>query len=88
MAEHILRQRTESQQALDEAIAKTAHAAAYQIAEVFAWRGETNQAFEWLQRAYRQRNGGQSGIKPDPLLKSLHGDARFSDLLRLMHLPE
>jgi serine/threonine-protein kinase len=76
-----------SQQALDELIAKDAQYAAYQIAEVFAWRGEKDQAFEWLERAYRQRDGGLSSIKGDPLLKSLRADPRFNALLRKLKLP-
>ena len=31
---------------------------AYQIAEVYAYRGEPDKAFEWLDRAYEQRDAG------------------------------
>jgi tetratricopeptide (TPR) repeat protein len=58
MAEHTLGHAKESQAALDELIAKYAHDSAYQIAEVYAWRGESNKAFEWLERAYVQHDGG------------------------------
>jgi hypothetical protein len=77
-----------SQQALDEAIAKDARDAAYQIAQVFAWRGERTKAFEWLERAYSQRDAGLVSIKADPLLKSLHADPRFDALRRKLKLPE
>lgn len=43
---------------------------------------------ESLERAYKQRDGGLSSIKADPLLKSLRGDPRFNALLRKMNLPE
>jgi hypothetical protein len=67
--------------------ANYAQEAAEQIAEVYAWRGEKDQAFQWLERAYQQRDGGLATIKYDPLLASLRGDARFAALLRKMKLP-
>ncbi|HEY2534350.1 MAG TPA: TIR domain-containing protein [Xanthobacteraceae bacterium] len=88
MAEHTLKSPKASQQALDEVIAKDAQDAAYQIAEVFAWRGESTKAFEWLERAYSQRDAGLVTVKADPLLKSLHADPRFDALLRKLKLPE
>ncbi len=88
MVEHTLGHAKESQQALDGVIAKYAQAAAYQIAEVYAWRGEKDKAFEWLERAYQQQDGGLSRIKGDALLKSLRNDPRFNALLRKMNLPE
>ncbi|MGH8276711.1 MAG: tetratricopeptide repeat protein, partial [Steroidobacteraceae bacterium] len=88
MAEHTLGHVKESQQALDELIAKHAQEAADQIAEVFAWRGEKDQAFEWLERAYRQRDAGLSYVKVDPLLANLRGDPRYEAFLRKMNFPE
>src|SRR5258708_27090067 len=37
---------------------KNAQDAAYQIGEAYAWRVEKDKAFEWLERAYRQQDGG------------------------------
>ena len=88
MAEHTLGHTKESQQALDALIAKDAQHAAYQITEVYAWRGEKNQAFDWLERAYQQRVAGVVQIKIDPLLSSLRSDARYAAMLRKMQLPE
>ena len=88
MAEHSLGHSQESQQALKELIAKHAQEQAYQIAEVCAWRGEKDRAFEWLERAYGQRDGGLSFIKIAPMLTSLHGDPRFRALLHKLQLPE
>jgi serine/threonine protein kinase/tetratricopeptide (TPR) repeat protein len=87
MTEHSLGHATESREALDQLIAKNGQAWAYQIAEVYAWRGERDHAFEWLQRGYDRHDGGLSNIKIDALLFSLHGDARFGDMLRKMKLP-
>jgi tetratricopeptide (TPR) repeat protein len=88
MVEHTLGHAKRLQQALDEVIANYAQTAAYQIAEVYAWRGEKDKAFEWLERAYQQQDGGLSRVKGDALLKSLRNDPRFNALLRKMNLPE
>jgi serine/threonine-protein kinase len=88
MAEHTVGRAKESQQALDELIAKYAHEAAFQIAYSYAWRGEKDKAFDWLERAYQQRDGGLAEVKGDPLLASLRGDLRYKALLHKMNLPE
>jgi hypothetical protein len=88
MAEHRLGHAKESQQALDELIAEHASDGAYQVAEALAWRGEKDKAFEWLERAYNQRDGGLSEVKVDLLLDRLHGDPRFKALLKKINLPE
>ena len=88
MAECTLHHGSESQRALDEAIAKFANEAAYQIAEAYAWCGEKDQAFHWLERAYQQHDGGLASIQWDPLVVSLRGDLRYSELLRKMNFPE
>ena len=73
--------------ALNQLIIKYHQDSAYQIAEVYAYRGETDKAFEWLLRAYQQRDGGMLFVKIDPLLKSLLHDLRYADMLRKMRLP-
>lgn len=88
MAEHALNHHVESQRALEESIAKNGKDSAFQIAEAFAWRGETEKAFEWLERAMRQRDGGLLLLKIDPLLNSLRTDARFSVLVAKLNLPQ
>src|SRR5215469_7311794 len=88
MAECTLHHANESQRAFKEAIAKTANESAYQIAEAYAWCGEKDQAFQWLERAYRQRDAGLSEITWDSLLASLRDDPRFTALLHKMNFPE
>jgi hypothetical protein len=60
---------------------------AYQIAEVYAFRNQSDEASEWLNRAYAQRDSGLIGAKVDPLLKSLHNDPRYAALLKKLNLP-
>jgi len=88
MARHTLGNAKESQQALEELVDKHAQDSAYQIAEVFGWYGNKDKAFEWLERAYQQRDGGLANVKVDPLLESVHGDPRYTALLGKMKLPE
>ena len=76
----------ELEKKFDELIRKHAPDGAYQIASVYAWRGEKDRAFEWLERAYAQRDGGLVDIQVDPLVASLHGMPRYSALLHAMKL--
>jgi len=87
MAEYTLGHPAESQQALDELIAKYGHVGAYQTAEAYAWRGEANEAFDWLERAYVQRDGGLSSLTNDALLLPLHSDPRYAALVEKLGLP-
>jgi hypothetical protein len=51
------------------------------IARVHASLGETDQAIEWLEKAYEQRAFGVFFLKVDPTFDSLRSDERFKDLL-------
>jgi TolB-like protein len=84
----VLKHTADSNAALAKLIDAYADTAAIQIAQVYAYRGEHTQAFEWLDRAYTQRDPGLVNVKTDPLFTKLHGDRRFSQLLRRMNLPE
>ncbi len=85
IAYYALRLEKESDAALSELIANPANA--YQIAEVYAFRNQSDKAFEWLDRAYVQRSGTLSGMKVDPLMKSLRRDPRYAAFLRKLNLP-
>jgi TolB-like protein/DNA-binding winged helix-turn-helix (wHTH) protein/Tfp pilus assembly protein PilF len=77
----------ESDAALSEYIAKHHASGAYQIAMIYAFRNESDGAFEWLDRAYTQHDGGLITTKVEPLLKNLHGDPRFAAFLKKLNLP-
>lgn len=77
----------ESDSALAEFIEKYHAGSAYNIAQVYAYRGEADRAFEWLDKAYSQHDGGMFLVKVDPLLKSLRADLRFKALLAKLRLP-
>jgi TolB-like protein/DNA-binding winged helix-turn-helix (wHTH) protein/Flp pilus assembly protein TadD len=84
---HALGRTHDSDAALSKLIATHAEDSPYQIAEIYAYRGEFDQAFAWLDRSYVKRDPGLNQLKLDPLLKNLRGDPRYSDLLRKMRLP-
>ncbi len=77
----------EARAALERLIARNADDSAYQIAELFAWQGEPDRAFEWLERAFANRDTGLQITRGDPLLRPLYGDARWKPFLRRLNLP-
>ena len=83
---HALGNGAESDAALRELIEKYAEEVAFQIAEVHGARGEVDAAFEWLERAYAQRDAGLTDMKISPHLRSLHGDPRWGAFLKKMGL--
>ena len=87
MVDHALGREQDSNAALAELIAKHDTDWAYQIAVVYAFRGQLDKSFEWLERAYKQRDPGLPGLKTDPLLKNVGRDPRFTELLKKMRLP-
>ena len=66
IAHHALKDNKHADEALTELIARFQDGAAYQIAEVYAFRREADRAFEWLDRAYAQRDGGLTYLKARP----------------------
>jgi len=86
LAYHALGQRKESDAALARLISLGPNDLAYQIAQVYAYRKQVNEAFQWLERAYRLHDPGLMWFRTDLKLKSLRGDPRYADLLRRMHL--
>jgi len=67
--------------ALAELIAKDRNVMAYQVAEVYAWRGATDKAFEWLQISFDNHDTGLLSLLIDPLIRGLHHDPRYTKML-------
>lgn len=88
MVGHTRGDRRKSQQALEQLIEKHASGAAYLIADVYAWRGENDKAFEWLQRAYQQHDSGFLIIAYDVFNTGLRADPRYGAMLRKLKLAE
>jgi TolB-like protein/Tfp pilus assembly protein PilF len=81
-----MKNRAAADAALNSLQEKFASSDPYGIAQVHAYRAESDAAFQWLDLAYRQHHAGMLDIKADPLLHNLHGDPRFRTLLRRMRL--
>ena len=54
---------------------------------IYAFRGEKDNAFEYLEKSYKAREGRLTYLKGDPLLKNLEGDPRHKVFLKKMNLP-
>ena len=77
----------EADAALAELIRRYEKDGPSQIAEVFAFRNEADQAFAWLEKAYALRDPGLSEIYQNPLLDRLKSDPRFVSFLKKMNFP-
>jgi len=57
------------------------------LAELYAGLGDKDEAFRWLEAAYKIRWNWMPWIRQVPPFKPLRGDPRFEDLVRRMNLP-
>ncbi|PYI41341.1 MAG: hypothetical protein DMF12_10525, partial [Verrucomicrobia bacterium] len=87
LAQYVRGDRQAADAALADLIANGRDNLAYQIAEVYAVRGEKDKAFEWLQIALDNHDTGMLALLVDPLLHSLHSDPRYKNLLAKLGLP-
>jgi TolB-like protein/DNA-binding winged helix-turn-helix (wHTH) protein len=83
---HAIGRKGDSDAALARLTTDRASDAAYEIAEAHAFRGEIDEAFAWLNRAYQQKDVELFTIKGDPLLKTLEPDTRYETFMRKMNL--
>jgi tetratricopeptide (TPR) repeat protein len=88
MAYYALGRMAESGAALDRLVKQHADANAYGISEVYAFRGQLDEAMQWLDRAYAQRDSQLAYVKSDLPFKNLEADTRYKAFLRKMNLPE
>jgi serine/threonine-protein kinase len=87
VAQYVVGDRQAADAALAGLIAKAREGFSYQIAEVYAVRGETDKAFEWLQVSFDNHDTGTLGLLVDPLLRGLRDDPRYKQLLVQLGLP-
>lgn len=88
MVHHALGTNKDSQRALDQLIEDQADTAAFQIAEAYAFRGEADKAFEWLEASYDIRDSGLASLLGDPPLLKLRTDPRWRVYLEKLGLLE
>jgi TolB-like protein len=82
MAYQALGRKADSDAALAALIAKYEKDAPYNIASVYAFRGEADQAFKWLDKAVEYGDGGLGEIVTDNLFDKIHADPRWLAFLR------
>ena len=87
LAHYARRNQPAANAALDELIANDRDVMAYQIAEVYSSRGETDKAFEWLQVSLDNHDTGLLSLLIDPLMRDLKRDPRYNTLLVRVGLP-
>jgi TolB-like protein/Flp pilus assembly protein TadD len=76
-----------SNAALAQMLKEHAHRA-FEIAGVYAFRRQIDEAFNWLDRAYAQKDSYLYSIKGEPSMVTLEGDPRYKAFLKKMNLPE
>jgi hypothetical protein len=67
---------------------KYGYSSAYETAALFAALGDKDQAFQWLDIAYQERDRLLLFLKTDFLLDPLRSDPRFPELVRKVGLPQ
>jgi hypothetical protein len=82
MAYHALGRKADSDAALAGLIAKYEKDAPYNIACVYAYRGEADKAFPWLDKAVEYGDTGLGDIVTENLFDNIHKDPRWLPFLR------
>jgi len=88
LVNHALGRKTESDAALARVVKGSGAIWPYGIALVHAYRGERDQAFDWLEKAYVIRDQDLANLLGDPYLAPLHDDPRWAALMKAMNLAE
>jgi TolB-like protein/Tfp pilus assembly protein PilF len=87
MVYYALGRRADADAALKRLEAESAGDWPFGIAEIYAFRGEADKAFQWLDRAYIQKDELEL-IKGDPTFRKVDHDPRYNAFLRKMNLLE
>jgi hypothetical protein len=58
-----------------------------QVAGIYTQLDEKDKALEWLEKAYKQREGALATLNTNPSWDVLRGESRFQDLLKRMNFP-
>jgi tetratricopeptide (TPR) repeat protein len=86
LAYRALGRSTEAELAMQDLLTHESKEGAYQIAEIYAARGQLSDAMTWLERAYALHDAGLWTLQVDPLLRPLAGNPRFAALKSKLHM--
>ena len=87
LVDNALGRKSESRKNLADFISKFQSDAPYQVAEIYAFQGDKDHAFAWLERSYAERDDGIRDMLTDPLLRNLVTEVRYTSLVKEMRLP-
>jgi TolB-like protein/tetratricopeptide (TPR) repeat protein len=85
---YALGRKADADAALAALIKEQANLSTLDIAQVYAFRGQSDEAMHWLERAYAQKDPYLFRIKGDWRMKGLEADPRYKAFLRKMNLPD
>jgi hypothetical protein len=88
MALFTLGEELESLAITNDLLKTSAQEQPYRMATVYAWRGENDLAFEWLEAAFKQRDSGLANILAYREFGSLKADPRYPIFLEKLGLLE
>jgi len=88
MAYSTLGQESEAEAALNRLVSENGTQNPVWIAEAYSWRGQKDEAFEWLEIAFKQRDSGLAYLLGNNAFYPLKDDPRWAVLLKKMNLLE
>ena len=80
--ENLITESKSSDLALAELLEKYAGNMTYNIAYLYAYRGESDAAFRWLEKAIAVDDAGVGEVLTEPLFANIHNDPRWLPFLR------
>ena len=80
--------RTAADAALNTLIEGHSNDMSFQIATVYAFRGDADKTFEWLDHAYEKRDPGVMAIIDNPFTRELRSDPRFAAFCKKVGLAQ
>ena len=86
LVQHALGNRAASDAAIEKLRKEDPVGIAYQFAEIHAYRGEIDSAFEWLERAEATHDSGLSDAITNPVMRNLHADPRWAAFMARLRL--
>ncbi len=87
IVDYTLGRKKEADAELADLIKNYVNRGAYEIAEIYAYRGEKDSAFKWLEKSYNLRDSGLSEMVGDPLMRNIVKDSRYAAFMKKMNLP-
>jgi len=82
LALHALGRKEEHEQKLQQLIERWGDEWPSEVAQVYAYRGDVDRTFAWLDRAIEQDEGGMGWQFLLPYYKAVHGDPRWASFLK------